>query len=215
QHIPVGHVEAGLRTRNRYNPFPEEINRRMAGVLATWHFAPTERAAAALRAEQVAEENIFVTGNTVVDALLMTVRRHAKAHKVGSPPSKRTAKYLDAILVDHEACEIAQKMTVRFDGGYDRLGLLGLGQKTQPGQGLEHIDFVKNARVLPPHILEMNALKRNHVCLPQSRSKQLSPTNWQQVKSFQIEPLLIEANGAAQPKCAHYAPSVHEGPGPA
>jgi UDP-N-acetylglucosamine 2-epimerase (non-hydrolysing) len=75
QRIPVGHVEAGLRTRNRYNPFPEEINRRMTGVLATYHFAPTERAAAALRAEQVPEENVFVTGNTVVDALLMTVQR--------------------------------------------------------------------------------------------------------------------------------------------
>jgi len=75
QHIPVGHVEAGLRTRNRYNPFPEEINRRMAGMLATYHFAPTERAASALRAEQVPEENIFITGNTVVDALLMTMRR--------------------------------------------------------------------------------------------------------------------------------------------
>ena len=75
QRIPVGHIEAGLRTRNRYNPFPEEINRRTASVLATWHFAPTERAAAALRAERVTEENIFVTGNTVVDALLMTIRR--------------------------------------------------------------------------------------------------------------------------------------------
>jgi UDP-N-acetylglucosamine 2-epimerase (non-hydrolysing) len=75
--IPVGHVEAGLRTQNRYDPFPEEINRRVASALATWHFAPTERAAAALRAEEVAEENIFVTGNTVVDALLMTVRRPA------------------------------------------------------------------------------------------------------------------------------------------
>lgn len=75
QRIAVGHIEAGLRTRDRYNPFPEEINRRMAGVLATWHFAPTERAAAALRAEQVPGETIFVTGNTVVDALLLTVRR--------------------------------------------------------------------------------------------------------------------------------------------
>jgi UDP-N-acetylglucosamine 2-epimerase (non-hydrolysing) len=75
QHIPVGHVEAGLRTRHRYNPFPEEINRRLAGVLATYHFAPTARAAEALRAEQVPEENIFVTGNTVIDALLSTVHR--------------------------------------------------------------------------------------------------------------------------------------------
>lgn len=75
QRIPVGHVEAGLRTGHRYNPFPEEINRRVAGVLATLHFAPTARAADALRAEQVSEENIFVTGNTVVDSLLMTIQR--------------------------------------------------------------------------------------------------------------------------------------------
>jgi len=89
QHIPVGHVEAGLRTRNRYNPFPEEINRRIAGVLATYHFAPTERAAAALRAEQVPEEDIFVTGNTVVDALLMTVQ-HPVALKLDFSLDGRT-----------------------------------------------------------------------------------------------------------------------------
>jgi UDP-N-acetylglucosamine 2-epimerase (non-hydrolysing) len=73
--IPVGHVEAGLRTQHRYNPFPEEINRRITGTLATLHFAPTERAVCALRAEQIPAEAIFLTGNTVIDALLMTVRR--------------------------------------------------------------------------------------------------------------------------------------------
>ena len=75
QRIPVGHVEAGLRTRNRYNPFPEEINRRLTSTLATYHFAPTDRAADALRIEQIPDENIFITGNTVVDALLMTIKR--------------------------------------------------------------------------------------------------------------------------------------------
>jgi UDP-N-acetylglucosamine 2-epimerase (non-hydrolysing) len=78
QNIPIGHVEAGLRTHHRYNPFPEEINRRLTGVLATYHFAPTERAADALRAEQVTNGDIFVTGNTIVDALLMTVKRKAR-----------------------------------------------------------------------------------------------------------------------------------------
>ncbi|NJC98092.1 MAG: UDP-N-acetylglucosamine 2-epimerase (non-hydrolyzing) [Anaerolineae bacterium] len=76
--IRVAHVEAGLRTRDRYNPFPEEINRRMTGALATYHFAPTPRAVADLRAEQVPETDIFLTGNTVVDALLMTMRRPVK-----------------------------------------------------------------------------------------------------------------------------------------
>ncbi len=75
QHIPVGHVEAGLRTGDRYSPFPEEINRRIVSVLATFHFAPTQRAAAALRAEQISEKFIFVTGNTVVDSLLWTIQQ--------------------------------------------------------------------------------------------------------------------------------------------
>jgi len=76
--IPVGHVEAGLRTTDPYNPFPEEINRRVAGVLATYHFAPTERAASALKDEQVPEDRIYITGNTVVDALLWTINKPIK-----------------------------------------------------------------------------------------------------------------------------------------
>ena len=67
--IPVGHVEAGLRTQSRYSPFPEEMNRRLLGALATYHFAPTERAAVALRREGVPDELIFITGNPVIDAL--------------------------------------------------------------------------------------------------------------------------------------------------
>lgn len=73
--IPVGHVEAGLRTGNIYSPWPEEINRRLAGAIATWHFAPTERAKENLLREGVAPEAITVTGNTVIDALLDVVGR--------------------------------------------------------------------------------------------------------------------------------------------
>ncbi len=69
QGISVGHVEAGLRSFNREDPFPEEINRRIAGCLADIHFAPTERAQRNLLSEGVPEEHIFVTGNTIVDAL--------------------------------------------------------------------------------------------------------------------------------------------------
>ena len=69
QRIPVGHVEAGLRTGNIYSPWPEEINRKIAGVIADLHFAPTEFARRNLRAENVAERDIVVTGNTVIDAL--------------------------------------------------------------------------------------------------------------------------------------------------
>ena len=67
--VPVGHVEAGLRSFDRRQPFPEEINRRMAGCLASFHFAPTSRARLNLLREGVPEETVFVTGNTIVDAL--------------------------------------------------------------------------------------------------------------------------------------------------
>jgi UDP-N-acetylglucosamine 2-epimerase (non-hydrolysing) len=68
--IPVGHVEAGLRSGDIYSPWPEEVNRKVTGVIGDLHFAPTDTAAAALRAENVAENSIHVTGNTVIDALL-------------------------------------------------------------------------------------------------------------------------------------------------
>lgn len=67
--IPVGHVEAGLRTGNIYSPWPEEMNRRLTGRLATMHFSPTETSRRNLLAENVDEKSIFVTGNTVIDAL--------------------------------------------------------------------------------------------------------------------------------------------------
>ncbi|KPP94391.1 non-hydrolyzing UDP-N-acetylglucosamine 2-epimerase [Erythrobacter sp. HL-111] len=67
--IPVGHVEAGLRSGDIYAPWPEEVNRKVTGAIADLHFAPTEAAAAALRAENVAPAAIHVTGNTVIDAL--------------------------------------------------------------------------------------------------------------------------------------------------
>ncbi|WP_427966453.1 non-hydrolyzing UDP-N-acetylglucosamine 2-epimerase [Altererythrobacter sp.] len=75
--IPVGHVEAGLRSGNIYSPWPEEVNRKVTGAIADLHFAPTEAAAAALKAENVAESAIHVTGNTVIDALLATRARIA------------------------------------------------------------------------------------------------------------------------------------------
>jgi len=72
--IMVGHVEAGLRTGNKYNPFPEEMNRRLVGAVADLHFAPTASARANLLREGIPEERIAVTGNTVIDALRMVVR---------------------------------------------------------------------------------------------------------------------------------------------
>ncbi|HEC5287770.1 TPA: UDP-N-acetylglucosamine 2-epimerase, partial [Escherichia coli] len=69
--IPIGHVEAGLRTGNIYSPWPEEGNRKLIASIATYHFAPTETSKQNLLAENIQEKNIYVTGNTVIDALFM------------------------------------------------------------------------------------------------------------------------------------------------
>lgn len=74
QQIPVGHIEAGLRTEDRYSPFPEEINRRLTSVLAKYHFAPTPKARDTLLAEGIPTDRIHVTGNTVIDALHLILR---------------------------------------------------------------------------------------------------------------------------------------------
>lgn len=76
--VKVGHVEAGLRTHNKYFPFPEEMNRRLTGDLTDLHFAPTKRAKLNLLNEGVLEENIFITGNTVIDAMASTVDKNYK-----------------------------------------------------------------------------------------------------------------------------------------
>lgn len=76
--IPVGHVEAGLRTYRKYQPFPEEINRRLTSHLADLHFAPTMRARANLLHEGISEDRIFVTGNTVIDAMRLIEKELSK-----------------------------------------------------------------------------------------------------------------------------------------
>ena len=75
QQIPVGHVEAGLRTHNIYSPWPEEMNRQLTGRIATYHFAPTPLSRQNLLTENIDDKQIFVTGNTVIDALHWVVKR--------------------------------------------------------------------------------------------------------------------------------------------
>lgn len=74
--VPVGHVEAGLRTFDKYYPFPEEINRVFADSVCTYHFAPTDKSCENLIKSQISQEHIYKTGNTVIDALLYTVENH-------------------------------------------------------------------------------------------------------------------------------------------
>lgn len=87
--VRVGHVEAGLRTYDRHNPFPEEINRVLADQLSDLHFAPTETARAALLKEAIPPERVHVTGNTVIDALRVIVARPANGSLPTYPANKR------------------------------------------------------------------------------------------------------------------------------
>lgn len=89
-HTPVAHVEAGLRTNDKFSPFPEEMNRRLAGTLADLHFPPTERSRQNLLREGVPDQRILVTGNTVIDALLQALEMpHTLSPHVPLPPSDR------------------------------------------------------------------------------------------------------------------------------
>jgi UDP-N-acetylglucosamine 2-epimerase (non-hydrolysing) len=99
--IPVGHVEAGLRSHDLSDPFPEEQNRQLIARLASWHFAPTERAAANLRQERVSGESIHVVGNTIVDATRLGLD-HAIAAYAGAPT--------------HEGCEVADFIAEMGEG---------------------------------------------------------------------------------------------------
>lgn len=110
--IPVGHVEAGLRSGDIYAPWPEEVNRRIVAPIADQHFAPTETAGAALRRENIAAETIHVTGNTVIDAL------HATAARIEADPS--LAAGLDAIAARFTGMRLILVTTHRrenFGGG--------------------------------------------------------------------------------------------------
>ncbi|MES5891603.1 UDP-N-acetylglucosamine 2-epimerase (non-hydrolyzing) [Bacillus cereus group sp. RP43] len=85
--IPVGHVEAGLRTWDKYSPYPEEMNRQLTGVMADLHFSPTTKSATNLQKENKDESRIFVTGNTAIDALKTTVKEtysHPVLEKLGN-----------------------------------------------------------------------------------------------------------------------------------
>ncbi len=91
--IPVGHVEAGLRSGDIYHPWPEEVNRKVTGAVADLHFAPTQMAHDALRAENVPADHIHITGNTVIDALLATSQRIIEAPAMAAGLDSLAARF--------------------------------------------------------------------------------------------------------------------------
>lgn len=97
--IPVSHVEAGLRSHNIYQPWPEEVNRKIIGTIADQHFAPTEVSAAALKAEAVPDERVFVTGNTVIDALHWVTDRISHRPELAAGLADLESRFADKKII--------------------------------------------------------------------------------------------------------------------
>ena len=117
QQVKVGHVEAGLRTNNIYSPWPEEGNRKLTGALANLHFAPTSTSANNLRAENVSDETIIVTGNTVIDALLM-VNNKLKSNPVLAGKIEKNFEFIDP---KRKIVLITGHRRESFGGGFERI----------------------------------------------------------------------------------------------
>lgn len=117
QRISVGHVEAGLRTGNLYSPWPEEANRTLTGCLARWHFAPTEMSKANLLKENTNQEHVFVTGNTVIDALL-----HVRNKIVQDKSLQAAFKKQFSFLSDEKKLVLVTgHRRENFGGGFERI----------------------------------------------------------------------------------------------
>jgi UDP-N-acetylglucosamine 2-epimerase (non-hydrolysing) len=179
--IPVDHVEAGLRSGDLYAPWPEELNRKIVGSLASLHFAPTQRAADALMRENLPKERIFVTGNTVIDALLDIKARTEKfawVHEAFQAPMPAGAEPRRTILVTAHRRE-------NFDGGIERIltALSRLSQRTDcfilfpvhPNPNVEQpvrraLGRIPNIRLLPPldYVPFVRALSACHFVLTDS-----------------------------------------------
>lgn len=115
--IPVGHVEAGLRTHNLYSPWPEEANRKLTGALTALHFAPTSSAGANLSREGVDEQTVLVTGNTVVDALLQVVDRLRSDESLVEDLKQQVA----ALNADRRMILVTGHRRESFGGGFERM----------------------------------------------------------------------------------------------
>ncbi|MCY1635002.1 non-hydrolyzing UDP-N-acetylglucosamine 2-epimerase [Marinifilum sp. D737] len=148
QQIPVGHVEAGLRTHNLYSPWPEEANRQLTGRLAKYHFAPTQLSKQNLLAEGVKEEDIFVTGNTVIDALYMVLDQIENRYDlIAEVEQKLVASGLKKEVVEHymmKQLETAAENSQWADNGQptndDRKLVLITGHRRENfGQGFLNI----------------------------------------------------------------------------
>lgn len=163
QRIAVGHVEAGLRTGNLYSPWPEEANRKLTGVLANWHFAPTPTSRDNLLREGVNPETVHVTGNTVIDALLQ-VREKINSDATLQQQFAEKFAFLDSskrlILVTGHRRE-------NFGGGFERIceALARIAQENTDVQVLYPVHL--NPNVQEPVKRLLGGISNVHLIEPQ------------------------------------------------
>lgn len=144
QQIPVGHVEAGLRTHNIYSPWPEEINRQITGRIATWHFAPTALSRQNLLNENIPENKIIVTGNTVIDAL------HLALSKINETPG-----IIDEIKYELAQSGLSLELTDCWDGndGKRRMVLITGHRRENFGDGFIDIcEAIRDLAMMHPDV---------------------------------------------------------------
>ncbi len=167
--VAIGHVEAGLRTWDKYSPFPEEMNRQLTGVMADLHFAPTEGSADNLRRENKPESAIYVTGNTAIDALYTTVRddyRHPVLEQVAGykmvlmtahrrenlgDPMRRIFRAVRRLVDEHADIAVVypvhlnpavQEVAREVLGGHDRIHLI------EPLDAFDFHNFARRAHLI-------------------------------------------------------------------
>ncbi len=178
--IPVGHVEAGLRTGDRYGPFPEEINRRLTTHLANFHFAPTELARANLLREDISDDQILVTGNTVVDALQYIVATLQENPPQGMPDIPEGRKLILVTAHRRESfgqglCQICEAVRRLAESRADTFVVFPVHLNPNV-QELVHtmLAGIRNVLLLEPldYVSFVAAMKRAHILLTDSGGMQ-------------------------------------------
>jgi UDP-N-acetylglucosamine 2-epimerase (non-hydrolysing) len=179
--IPVGHVEAGLRTHNIYSPWPEEVNRQLTGRIATYHFAPTQLSEKNLLSENVDKKTITVTGNTVIDALQLVVDRiHADRNVESAVKDQLSNLGLDGNVIDGIANPQTSKRVVLITGhrrenfgeGFINIckAIRGLAEKYPEVEFIYPVHLNPNVRKPVEEILGrkdgVDALKNIHLIAP-------------------------------------------------
>jgi len=174
QRIPVGHIEAGLRTQEKFRPFPEEINRRLTTVITDLHFPPTPEAASNLLRENVAKSSVFISGNTVIDAFLSIAKREFDLNKIGIDAKGRRIVLVTAHRRENfgapmkNICEAVKALAKKYD---DALFVIPMHKNPSVRSTIsETLGNIKNIMLMDPLNYEpfVHLMKSSYIILSDS-----------------------------------------------